>query len=99
MKKLRLELDDLAVESFETSRGGSGVPGTVHGHKRALPLTLYEWECGTLQTYEKYGCNLYTANAGDATCQAVYTCPECASPPQTMDFCVETVDICVAPVA
>ncbi|HEU0300896.1 MAG TPA: pinensin family lanthipeptide [Longimicrobium sp.] len=31
MKKLALNLDDLAVESFETVHGGDG-RGTVHGH-------------------------------------------------------------------
>ena len=84
MNKLRLELDELAVETFETENRERDERGTVRAHFWAGPgYTQYEWQC-------------YTANVKDATCQAVYTCPECASPPKTYDACGgESADICL----
>ena len=35
MEKLRLDLDALAVESFDTDRAGAAERGTVRGHERA----------------------------------------------------------------
>ena len=32
MRKIRLEIDDLAVESFNTATGEDTKPGTVRGH-------------------------------------------------------------------
>src|SRR5262245_61761073 len=41
MKKLRLNLDDLKVESFATTPEANGQRGTVFGQ------TVYETDCGT----------------------------------------------------
>lgn len=37
MKKIRLDLDTLAVESFETAREGGDLRGTVRGHLAITP--------------------------------------------------------------
>lgn len=62
MKKLRLELDEISVESFHT-QGAAGEPGTVHGNQEggedAAAITGWSWLCGS--------CN--------ATCDGGATCP------------------------
>ena len=81
MKKLRLVPEDLRVESFATA-----APGTRGGEGTV--------RANQRMTYFQPGC--WTA-PGDATCDAVYTCPECASPPETFDPCgspPETFDPC-----
>jgi hypothetical protein len=72
MKKLRLHPDELRVESFSPSAvAHAAAPGTVRGNQRP--------------TFFQPGC--WTA-PGEATCDAaVYTCPECASPPETSFGC------------
>ena len=59
MNKLRLELDELAIESFETVRVPAEKPGTVKGYQTATAnsggscfdvtcrrfLCATEWEC------------------------------------------------------
>jgi hypothetical protein len=47
MKKLRLEIDDLAVESFApvAPRGRAGA-GSVHGRQSGEMGSCYESECG-----------------------------------------------------
>lgn len=50
--------------------------GTVRGH--AFP------------THWLPGC--YTAPGYGSTCDQVYTCPECASPPETMYNCDPPID-------
>jgi hypothetical protein len=37
MPKIKLDLDALDVQSFETVAGAPGAPGTVHGH---MPRTI-----------------------------------------------------------
>ena len=95
MKKLRLELDDLAVESFSTSRDPRGGQGTVLGHFRAVIETQYLWQCAEVSWDRRCltgGLDCYTAD-GAFSCEVVYTCPECASPPETYDVC-GTMDLC-----
>ncbi|HEU4456165.1 MAG TPA: hypothetical protein VFR81_24065 [Longimicrobium sp.] len=80
MNKLRLGLDQLRVESFPTEekKAGEG-KGTVRG----MAFT----EVG------RPGCDGGWTAADQDTCNAaVYTCPECASPPQTFDLCEFTAD-------
>ena len=50
--------------------------GTVHGNE--------------LPTYWVSDC--YTGPEYGSTCGPVYTCPECASPPETLDPCNPPVD-------
>ena len=49
MRKLKLEMDELAVESFPTAAGGADAPGTVEGLQfvRTQPREL----CKTILTY------------------------------------------------
>jgi hypothetical protein len=63
MKKLRLELDEISVESFHV-QNGDGEPGTIHGNQEAetgdaVAITGWSWLCGSC----------------DATCGAGATCP------------------------
>ena len=44
MKKLKLAMDDLRVESYETSRASQAAAGTVHGH--AAFTRIGEQTCG-----------------------------------------------------
>lgn len=70
MRKLRLRLQELRVESFPTAQERAQA-GTVRGNE--------------VPTYWLPGC--YTAPDYGPTCEAVYTCPECASPPETWYAC------------
>jgi hypothetical protein len=61
MRKIRLELEDLQVESFSTSPAG-GAGGTVEGHEFTLPS-----ECPTVQTGQPAGCR-GCQNSGNSSC-------------------------------
>ena len=72
MRKLRLELDSLAVESFAPAEP-PGRRGTVHGH-----VSLYWEDCDLSQTCQGAG---YPCNPTDQSCAGTcfdYTChPGC----------------------
>jgi hypothetical protein len=76
MKKLRLDLDTLSVQSFETDRA-TPARGTVKGH---LPRTV-PGECAPSRDwYCSYGyeCTAYPEYCLADTaerCQNTYTCP------------------------
>lgn len=62
--KLKLKLEDLAVDSFETVSNGAMQKGTVHGHG-----TLFEWTCrGTCVG------NGYTCGCPGTTAPGFLTC-------------------------
>ncbi len=75
MKKLRLPLDDLVVESFETIRDVPGEGGTIHGN--APPQSYINQPCDS----RFGGCPL---SDNDPTCVITqceqHTCPICAYP-------------------
>jgi hypothetical protein len=62
VKKMKLELDKVQVESFDTTSAGSGV-GTVHGHATQF-ATCVPTECCTNNTCET-----------DCGCSGQWTCP------------------------
>ncbi|HEX6909694.1 MAG TPA: hypothetical protein VF142_04855 [Longimicrobium sp.] len=74
MKKLRLDLDELKVESFDTD-GARGPRGTVHAH---APYTymcdstpcVTDWSCEGNDTMCDWMCSSPPAS-GDVSC----TCP------------------------
>jgi hypothetical protein len=72
MRKFRLHPDELRVESFPTAERKEARAGTVRGNAIA-------------STYWLPGC--WTSPEFGSTCEPVYTCPECASPPETMYNC------------
>jgi len=102
MKKLHLELDDLAVESFETSNADAGY-GTVRGYVSLRCVTNYTCDpaantCGQNATCgEYYTC--YVSCGTDCAVQECgggggtgYTwcgsnCPDCATEPATFCTC------------
>lgn len=52
MKKLRLELDALRVESFEAQAAGPDAAGTVQAHEASQPVNT----CGCADTSIKIPC-------------------------------------------
>jgi hypothetical protein len=76
MKKLRLGLEELRVESFATERKAGEGKGTVEG----MAITAAG----------QVGCWDWTAPRQNTCDAAVYTCPECASPPYTDFGCPRT---------
>jgi|GEM_PF-1252132 len=54
MRKIRLGLDNLAVESFHTAEEAGNTAGTVHGHAitAVCPATSYP------RCYPSYACSL-----------------------------------------
>ncbi|HEX8695608.1 MAG TPA: pinensin family lanthipeptide [Longimicrobium sp.] len=81
MRKLRLKLDALRVESFETAAAAPREAGTVHGHARP---TRQQQTCDL--TCEGDGCPL----SGYGSCQPD-TCEECTASPTV---CPTGVPIC-----
>jgi len=64
-KKLKLQMDDLRVESYETSRAPQSSAGTVHGHESFTRLG--QQTCGGISC--DYACITYY----DDTCRNVCT--------------------------
>lgn len=71
MRKLKLELDELAVESFETA-GRGGRTGTVQGHSETdptqVPTCTRPWE-------SQLSC---PGTCVDESCLSCITCASCA---------------------
>lgn len=83
MKKLKLDLDQLQVESFETAAPRAG-RGTVLGHKCSVP-----WDTSTCPPPPTGDCeSLECLDTSIQQCGYSYggTCG--ASPPQTYDGCL-----------
>ena len=59
MKKMKLDLDALTVETFEPARDAAGAPGTVHAHDaeptpliRTIPISdCFFSACATCGIY------------------------------------------------
>ncbi|PIQ09559.1 MAG: hypothetical protein COW71_05875 [Ignavibacteriales bacterium CG18_big_fil_WC_8_21_14_2_50_31_20] len=73
MKKLKLNLDDLKVESFETTNSLQGLKGTVNGQG---PLTIV-----TEPDIVSQPCQCYdpTSDSLRPTCDATCLVPTCAN--------------------
>ncbi|HYW11443.1 MAG TPA: hypothetical protein VE871_05780 [Longimicrobium sp.] len=83
MKKLALQLEDLAVDSFATDGRDTREPGTVHGQaddctyfQSCLCKTAY-YNCGT-GPHTIYSCT-YT---NDLRCARDTSFEQCATPPE-----------------
>lgn len=66
MNKLRLELDDLRVDTFSTSKAASGESGTVRAHGGGGVGASYDQPCEPIDTDYTMACPVYT-DAG-STC-------------------------------
>ena len=64
MKKLRLDVDRLGVESFETSEPQRAGEGTVHGQEQ------YTYLCGSIPI-----CSTIGASCAVSRCYTCNTCP------------------------
>lgn len=85
MKKIKLELDRLQVESFAVTRERSE-GGTVHGH--ATPGCTPAGACETLFTCYEYTCNGGSCDQQPSCGHLAYTCTDCG------DTCAETCIDC-----
>lgn len=82
MRKLKLDLDEVEVESFRTNQFSEPMPddGTVQGHGETK--MSYCWQCGPLDSYPNCpepsagGTCQYTCNERDLTCVSGCTSPE-----------------------
>jgi len=80
MKKIRLDLDQLAVDSFPTTRGGASGMGTVRGHVTGPdPISLPPTEGAACNPQSQY-CGTYdTCQAScNGTCFERSCVPSCA---------------------
>lgn len=68
MERLKLDLDALEVQSFETTASGEGRRGTVHGQMVPVDTDAYAFQAS--------GCNDCGSGSGSATatCAGYYTC-------------------------
>jgi len=64
MPKLRLAIEELAVESFDPVSRRDLRGGTVRGHQQTEPETCLITGCGTCYTYE-----YYCGESADGTCE------------------------------
>ena len=64
MRKLRLHLDELAVESFDTAKTPADARGTVHANSA---YNTCQWSCQCETTHEPTG-------YGQETCDGYQTC-------------------------
>jgi hypothetical protein len=71
MKKIRLELDTLAVESFDTTAGKSEERGTVHAHRPPYTEGL---ECESIDVCTNWDCTYATecGTCGATNCGTCY---------------------------
>lgn len=74
MKKLKLDLDDLRVETFETERGKAS-RGTVMGADVGEPVTIVEPESTNIYCITVQPC-IPTNTDECYSCQASCTCPD-----------------------
>lgn len=73
MKKLMLSLDDLRVDTFATSKDGSGLRGTVKGHETEFCPNTYYVECPVT--------GMATCGETACSCSDVYeTCAQMGCP-------------------
>lgn len=77
MKSIKLEVDALAVESFETTDGGGAVRGTVHAHG---------W------TQEGETCDYHTCEPLYNSCGGVSYCIACHPDSHGCPYTIESVD-------
>jgi hypothetical protein len=81
-EKIRLEMEELAVDSFATVDGDSALRGTVHGrdcsYTRDPQIECQErtvsgtWPCECISAGEEYSCDS-TCNPHQCDCQS-YPC-------------------------
>jgi hypothetical protein len=75
MKKIKLDVNDLAIESFETVQPPNPDVGTVHGQSAFPAPTCQQHTCGNTYCGEPGGCNpasgVWSCNYLEPTC---YNC-------------------------
>lgn len=57
MKKLKLNVETLRIESFETSRSGTKVGGTVWGLQDSVGATAFCGNTAYCSAYQTYTCD------------------------------------------
>jgi hypothetical protein len=78
MEKLRLDPEELAVESFESEEGPDAGQGTVRGHnwtQRAQDCTCYGQLCGTSAAPgEPCNCRAYSYDPCSSFAEETFYC-------------------------
>ena len=67
MKKIRLDLDMLSVETFSTTGATAEARGTVNAHR---PIYTQGLECESIEICTRYDCPPETAATDCGTCAA-----------------------------
>ncbi|HEX8695570.1 MAG TPA: hypothetical protein VF746_24365 [Longimicrobium sp.] len=109
MRKVRLVLEDLSVESFDTTPGAARGRGTVHGRADyyavpAEPYSQYPGQCDTYPNCPSPLCvDTPLASCDDASCRWTCgdscngTCASCQSCDSCRDTCDYTCGACIPP--
>jgi hypothetical protein len=82
MQKLKLQIDDLEVESFTPSRGAPGLRGTIRAHDWTFVCNTNEFTCVDCYTFQScvgngdpcVGATLVDHTCGNFTCNPGETC-------------------------
>jgi hypothetical protein len=89
MHKLRLSLDALQVESFETVRETVEGTGTVRGHAKATYGCTAGWDGCAQETVEQHTCN-----PSDVNTDCGFSCVYMSCDPMTCGTSCETGSYC-----
>jgi hypothetical protein len=82
MKKIRLDLDMLSVESFRTTGDAADARGTVNAH---IPPFTEGRECESIDICTRYRCEPETAQTDCGTCAT--GCGTCYDPTCGATYC------------
>lgn len=86
MKKLSLDLNALAVESFDTTTLGAGARGTVRGNADTVPAAGEEAILSCCPSQCASACPTQCATCGGPSCEA--TCKTCLTCTGVTDPCI-----------
>lgn len=79
MKKLRLELDEIRVDSFHV-QDEAPPPGTVHANQEEAAITGWSWLCGSCNSCtQENTCPWSCAGAAPTGCNTGYCCDKIIS--------------------
>jgi hypothetical protein len=80
MKKRKLNLENIAVESFETEHGTGTLRGTVHGHASVYCSQNPDRTCDAA-TCGEYTCHFWTCACGEGGSGPADSCVLSYCPP------------------
>lgn len=105
MKKMKLEVESLVVESFDTGPDAAGERGTVRGHggNTVQPAQSDRGTCFCqptgfcIQTDDDFSCAVTLCNDPSCTCPSpTQFDPTCVGQSCGLTYCVDTCDYCAS---